>query len=453
MFVLVALLLAIVFIVLATTMLRLHPAIALLVAAFFFGAIAGLDGPVLIEAVVAGFGGTIGQIGIVIMAGAIIGVFLERSGGAMKLATAMLRRTGKKQVPATMTGIGFIVSIPVFCDTAFIILSSLNKALSRRAGTSLSAGAIALALGLYASHTMIPPTPGPVAAAGILGADLGLVIMWGGAVSLVAASAGWLFAVTVASRVEIDGPDASDSEEDQALKSEIEDLVESDGPGAFHAALPIVVPLLLIVLRSVAALPSAPMGEGELIESLSILGHPVVALGIGVLIALTLPRRFERSMLSADGWIGKALASCASVILITGSGGAFGKVLQASPLADVIGEAVRSAQVGILLPFLLASAIKTAQGSSTVAMLTAAGLTAPLMPALGLDSGTAAALSVVAIGAGAMVVSHANDSYFWVVTQTTGMSTRIGFRLLTVGTLVQGLTAALTVWLLSLFVI
>jgi len=168
MFVVGALIAAILFIVVTTTALRLHPVVALFLATFGFGLAAGIDGVTLIDTMIAGFGGTIGQIGIVIMAGAIIGVFLEKSNGAMKLAEAIQKRAGDKQTPATMASVGYVVSLPVFCDTAFIILSSLNKALSKRAGTTLASGAIALSLGLYATHTMVPPTPGPIAAAGIL---------------------------------------------------------------------------------------------------------------------------------------------------------------------------------------------------------------------------------------------------------------------------------------------
>lgn len=442
MFIVGALVAAIVFIVVATTALRLHPVLALFIAAFGFGLAAGIEPVALVETIISGFGGTIGQIGIVIMAGAIIGVFLEKSNGAVRLAEAILKRSGEKQTPATMAAVGYVVSMPVFCDTAFIILSSLNKALARRAGTTLASGAVALSLGLYATHTMVPPTPGPVAAAGILGADLGQVILWGVLVSIGAVGAGWLFAVTVAARVHIDpGP----VEEDP--------LRTDEGPGALHAAIPILAPLLLIVFRSVAMLPSAPFGDGAVKDFAVALGHPVIALAIGVLLAMTLPKRLERRMLSADGWIGAALANSATVILITGAGGAFGKVLQSSSIADVLGDAVQSLNLGILLPFLLAAAIKTAQGSSTVAIITTASLMAPLVSALGLDGGTAKALIVVAIGAGAMVVSHANDSYFWVVTQFSNMDVKTGYKLQSLGTLVQGSTAAGIVWLLSLVVL
>ncbi len=440
----IALIVAIAFIVLATTRLDLHPALALLVAAGAFGVLAGMDGAAIIEFVVAGFGGTIGQIGIVIMAGAIIGTFLERSGGALVLARAILRKVGEKEVPATMSGVGFITAIPVFADTAFIILSSLNRTLSRMGGTSYAAGTIALCLGLIASHSLVPPTPGPIAAAGLLDADLGRVIMFGLPVAFAGTCVGWLFATRVAGKVTLDPGEFSE---------EAEDIPASKSPGALHAATPILLPLLLILLGSVANLPARPFGDGLLAQAIVLVGHPILALAVGIVIAFTLPHRFERKMLGTKGWVGDAITGCATVIIITGAGGAFGRVLQNSGIADVVAGAVQSAQIGILLPFLLSSALKTAQGSSTVAMLTTGGIIAPLLPALGLDGETARALAVVAIGAGAAVVSHTNDSFFWVVTQTTGMTTRMGLRLITLGTLVMGSFNALLVWLLSLVVL
>ncbi len=438
--------LCIVFIVVATARLRLHPFLALLVAAFGFGLLSGMPPAEVVASVNAGFGGTLGHIGIVILAGAIIGTFLEKSGGARRIAEATLRLTGRRNVPATMGAVGYVVSMPVFCDSAFVLLSPLNKALAHKAGIGLAASAVALSLGLYATHTMVPPTPGPVAAAGILEADLGRVIAWGLLVSAVALAAGWAFAVTWASRFSI--PPYADGEgphEDPAAAA--------DGPSAGKSLLPILVPIALIVLRSVAEFPARPFGEGRVVDALAFVGQPVVALLVGVALAALLPRRFERSMLSAAGWVGEAVVSAASIIIITGAGGAFGKVLQNSGIADAIGAGIASLQLGIWLPFLIAAGIKTAQGSSTVAIITTASLVAPLLGALGLDGETARALVVVAIGAGSMVVSHANDSYFWVVTQFSNMDARTGYKLQTLGTLVQGAAAAVTLWLVSALVL
>lgn len=437
---------AVAFIVVATARWNVHPFLALLLAAFGFGLASGMSPADVVSSVNAGFGGTIGYIGIVIVCGAIIGTFLEKSGGALRLAERTLAIVGERHVPAAMSVVGYVVSMPVFCDSGFVILAPLCRALASRAGITLASAAVALALGLYATHTMVPPTPGPVAAAGILEADLGRVIAWGLLVSGVALVGGWAFAVLVASRVWIDPalPAAGDEAVAAPVSSE-------DAPGAGRALLPIVVPIVLIVLRSVGAMPSHPFGEGAAAEWLGFIGQPVVALLVGVALACTLPRRFEARMLSASGWVGDAMLAAATIILITGAGGAFGKVLQNSGIADVIGDALASANLGIWLPFLIAAGIKTAQGSSTVAIITTAGLLAPLLEALGLDSATGRALVVVSIGAGSMVVSHANDSYFWVVTQFSGMDLSTGYRLQSVGTAVQGSVAALTVWIVSLF--
>lgn len=437
----VLLVLSIAFIILATAKLKLHPFLALLAAAFGFGIFSGMPLKGIVTSVNAGFGGTVGAIGIVILAGAIIGAFLEQSGGALRLAERALRITGEKNTPLAMALVGYIVSIPVFCDSAFVLLSPINKALARKAKVSLAAGAIALSLGLYSTHTMVPPTPGPVGAAGVLGADLGLVILWGMIVSCVAAVAGWLFAVTVAARLDLRHLNEGTPETT---------ATPEHAPSTAKSLLPIVLPLVLIVVRSVAELPSKPFGEGSIASLLIFLGQPVVALLIGVAFSFLLPKRFERDMLSTSGLVGQAVVAASSIIVITGAGGAFGKVLQESGIGDVIGAGFKGhEQIGILLPLFIAAGLKTAQGSSTVAMITTAGLVAPLLPALGLDGASAKALTVVAIGAGSMLVSHANDSYFWVVTQFSGLNMAQGYRLQTLGTFVQGIATATTIWIIA----
>jgi GntP family gluconate:H+ symporter len=443
------LLLSVVFIVVATTRLKLHPFLALLFAAFGYGLLTPGHSMVdVAKSINEGFGGTIGSIGIVILAGSIIGTFLERSGGALTLAERTLRLVGERRIPAAMGLIGYVVSIPVFCDSGFVLLSPLNRALSRKAKTSLAAGAMALAFGLYATHTMVPPTPGPVAGADALGADLGLVVLWGLPISFVAAAAGWLFAVKLASKIHIADSEPADT------ANEVEPWAEPHNrPGITKAMLPIVVPIVLIVIRSVAG-TAFEFPEGSAIAAtIEFLGQPVVALLIGVLLAFLLPKRLDKHMLASDGWVGHAITSAAAIIIITGAGGAFGKVLQNSGVAEIIEQHVAGQQLGIWLPFLLAAALKTAQGSSTVAIITAANIMAPMMGAFELESDTARALVVISIGAGSMVVSHANDSFFWVVTQFTKMTVSQGYCLQTIGSLIQGTIAMLTIWLLSLVVL
>ncbi len=441
------LLLCVVFIVVATTRLKLHPFLALLIAAFAYGAFCGkMSLDEVVKSVNAGFGGTIGYIGIVILAGSVIGTFLEKSGGAYKLAETTLKIVGKKNVPAAMGIIGYIVSIPVFCDSAFVILAPLCKALSRKAKISLAASAIALSLGLYATHTMVPPTPGPIAAAGLIGADLGLVIMYGALVSIVALAAGWLFAIKFAAKVYID-PDSHTEEPTAQTDS-------TDAPSAAQSVIPILLPIMLIVLRSISQFPTHPFGTAATATFINFLGQPVVALLIGVFFAFLLPKKITADIFSTSGWVGQAVVAAATIIIITGCGGAFGKVLQNSGISDTLAEYLgTAASLSIWLPFIIAAALKTAQGSSTVAIITTASIVAPLLGALNLDTATAKALVVVAIGAGSMVVSHANDSYFWVVTGLSNMTVKDGYKLQTLGTFVEGAAAAVTLWVITLIVL
>jgi GntP family gluconate:H+ symporter len=437
--------LSIIFIVLTTTRLKLHPFLALLLAAFGYGILCGrMSLADVVASVNTGFGGTVGYIGLVILAGSIIGTFLEKSGGAFALAERTVGAVGQKNVPLAMGIIGYIVSVPVFCDSGFVILSPLARAMSRRAGLPLAAGAVALSLGLYATHTMVPPTPGPIAAAGILKADLGLVILWGILVSLVALAAGWLFAILSARGAPV-----------ETQVQPVELGATNPGthrPSALKAIVPILLPIVLIVLKSVADLPSQPLGQGQAATVIGFIGQPVVALLLGVFLVFLLPKTVTREMRSTSGWVGEAVAAAATIIIITGSGGAFGKVLQNSGISDVITAHIgQSSGLSILLPFVIAAAVKTAQGSSTVAIIATAGIMAPLLQPLGLDNPTGRALAVVTIGAGSMVVSHVNDSYFWVVTGFSKMTVKEGYRYQTLGTLVEGCAAAATLFAISLF--
>ncbi|HPY52219.1 MAG TPA: hypothetical protein PLO68_20305, partial [Sedimentisphaerales bacterium] len=225
-------------------------------------------------------------------------------------------------------------------------------------------------------------------------------------------------------------------------------------PSVAKSLAPILTPIVLILLRSVCMLQGAPLVEGWVAEVIGFLGQPVVALLIGAFLAFLLPARLTTNMLSTSGWVGEAVLAAATIILITGCGGAFGRVLQNSHIADVVSQVLGDASAwGLWLPFVLAAAIKTAQGSSTVSMITTAGIVAPMLDPLGLATPTGRALAVVAIGAGSMVVSHVNDSYFWIVTQLSAMTVRQGYRLQTLGTLVEGLAAAMAVWVLGAFLL
>ena len=317
MLLIIVLILCVLFIVLSSTKLKFHPFLALLFAGIAFGIFTGMPLPQVVQSLNTGFGNTLGYIGIVIVAGTIIGIFLELSGGAYSLADRILKVIGEKRVPLAMAIIGWFVSIPVFADSGFVILSPLNKALAKRAKISLAGPTISLSLGLTSTHCLVPPTPGPIAAAGILGANLGLVILFGLLVSAIALIFGWLFATKIASKVTIDAnPEISEAEIAGRLK---------EAPSAVKALGPIFLPIILIVLKSVSDFPTNPMGEGAIKAFFDFTGEPVVALLIGVLLAFLLPKKRETGIFSETGWVGKGLMSATTIILITGAGGAFGK--------------------------------------------------------------------------------------------------------------------------------
>lgn len=432
---------SVLFIILGTTRLKLHPFIVLLLASYLAGALAGLPVGNIAVTISRGFGDIMAYIGIVIVLGTIIGTILEKSNAAIKLAELVLKLVGKRFPGLAMSIIGYIVSIPVFCDSAYVILSSLKKSLVQKTGKSSVALSISLATGLYAAHTFIPPTPGPIAAAGNLGLDdqLGVVILFGLAVALFAMFTGYFWASFAGKRYK-----TSDDDE-KAIQTLPENI---QLPSATKSLMPIIAPILLIAVRSVATYPSRPLGSGFFFTFVDFAGQPVNALLIGLLLAFLLFPAFNKETLT--GWIGDGISAAAPILLITGAGGAFGSILKETQIGETIGNMLADYQLGIFLPFIIAAAFKTAQGSSTVSLVATSALIAPLLSTIGLDSLNGKVLAVMATGAGAMTISHANDSFFWVVTQFSGMDVKTGYKTHTMATLIQGTTAMAFIFVLSL---
>lgn len=441
---------AVIFVIVATARYKVHPFLVLLAASYGVGLLSGLPVATTVGAITEGFGGTVGYIGIVIAAGTIIGAVLEQTGGAHVMAEAVLRVIGRARALVAMTVTGAVVSIPVFCDSGFIILSPLNRSLAERSGESMATHAVALSLGLYTTHVFVPPTPGPIAAAGELGAELGLVIVFGLLVTIPVLAASYGFARWMGRRIHIDPAEALPSPTEHASAGNAGPASKLSAGSVSGAFLPIGLPVVLISLHSLANLPGRPLGDGALRSVLGLLGNPNTALLIGAGIALVVGREALRRVES--DWLGDALKHAGLIILITGAGGAFGKVLQATPIGAYLGDLISSANLGaftVVIPFLLASALKTALGSSTVAIITSASILFPMLAGMGLDGTWGAVLTTLAIGAGAMTVSHANDSYFWVVSQFSGMSVSQAYRLQTVGSAVAGVTGIMAVLVLA----
>lgn len=433
-------------IVLATTKFKLHPFMSLLVGTLFVGFASGMSFELIVESINTGFGNIMTSIGLVIVFGTIIGVILEKAGAAYRMAEVVLRVVGPKRPQLAMSIIGFIVSIPVFCDSGFIILNSLRKALAKRAKVAVASMSVALATGLYATHTLVPPTPGPIAAAGNVGADayLGTVILIGFIVAIPAAAIGYLWAVKVATKIEVPEEKGADGE-----VFDYDKVVASFGkmPSTFQAFLPILLPIILIGLGSVISVLGY---EGGFAEFLIFLGKPVIALLIGVIVALPLMPKYDEETLT--GWFGKGLLDAAPILLITGVGGSFGTVIKNSGVEEIIQSwdiaGVFTGAFFLLVPFLIAAALKTAQGSSTTSLVLTSSLIAPMLPVVGIEGAVPLALVVMAIGAGAMTVSHVNDSYFWVVTQFTGMKVTDAYKAQTMATLMQGLVTIIVTMIL-----
>ena len=449
MYELIVLLILVIAIVLVTARWKISPFLALIGAAILAAFAYKIPLAEVASTVTTAFGNTMGNIGLVILFGTMIGIILERSGAAISMADALIKVLGTRFPNLTLTIIGYIVSIPVFCDSGYVVLNSLRKAITLRTGVSALATSVALMTGLYATHTMVPPTPGPLAAAESIGIadNLGLIIAVGLPVAAISALAGLAYA----SRFNKSQwtPMASDDENDLA-DLDYEQLRASFGklPHPVLAFLPILVPLVLICAASIAKLPSQPLGEGALVEVLSFIGTPVIALIFGLLSATPLLSG-DKKLSDFNDQMNEAVRTAAPILLITGAGAAFGAVLASSKLTEFLSGSLSGLGLGLAVPFLIAAALKSAQGSSTVSMVTTSALVAPMLGSLGLDSELGMVLSVLAVGAGAMVVSHANDSYFWVVSQLSRIPVITAYKTLSVATAIQGTAAFATVWILG----
>ena len=440
--------LAVVLMVVAISKLKMHPFIVMLVIAMVVGLFWGIVDPdsgltptEVVNQVKSGFGSIMTSIGIVILCGTIIGTILEKTGAALTMANAILKLVGEKNSVVAMGAMGYVTGIPVFCDSGFVVLSPISRALAQQSNVSLAVMGTALSGGLYATHCLVPPTPGPIAMAGTLEADLGLTILVGLLVSIPAVIVAVLYAKKVASKINIPANSEFTLEELQAKYGKL--------PGTWQSFAPLLLPIVLIGIASIVDFPSKPLGTGTLYQIIMCVGNPVVALLIGVFLAMSLiPAEEKKNTLN---WVTQGVTDSAGILAITCAGSSFGAILKCMPIADSVGGLANSG-LGILVPFILAMILKLAMGASTVAMITVSGMMAPLMATMGFDTTLGKVLVVLAIGAGSMVASHANDSYFWVVSQFSDMKTEEAYKCQTGMTAVMGITIIALLFVISLFV-
>ena len=457
-------LLAIVLMIVCISKWKVHPFLAIMGVAVLLGFLAGIpivnqtdaDGVVITT----GIAGIIGQgfsaiftgIGIVIIFGALIGTFLEATGGAFKIADMVVKVLGKRSPTLSIVVMGWIVSIPVFCDSGFVILNPVRRSIVKRTGASGVATALGLGAGLYTSHVLVPLTPGPLGAADILylGDFLLLVMGVSVVVSIPGLMAAYFWAVRCGKRTQ--SKEDLEIAQNETVKT-YEELVKEFGglPNGFLSIAPILIPILCMALGSIA---SADVfgASGPLRDFMVFIGTPVIALGVGLLFAILLLAT-SKKMEQFNNLTNETLKMLGPILFITGAGSVLGRVIAVSDMVPFISEhSGVLAGLGLFFPFIVSAIIKTAQGSSTVAMITTAGIMAPLMETLGMGTPIMAALTVMAIGAGSMMASHANDSYFWVVSNLSEMTPEQGYKNWTSMTVVQGIAVMLGVFVFGLVV-
>ncbi|SDI31415.1 GntP family permease [Alteribacillus bidgolensis] len=422
---------------------KLHAFVALLLVSLIVGILAGMPLNEVVTSMQDGMGGTLGFVAVVVGLGAMFGQMLEVSGGAERLAQTLVKKFGEDKSQWALGVTGFLVAIPVFFDVGFIILVPIVYGLAKKTGKSLLYYGIPLLAGLAVTHSFIPPTPGPIAVADLIGADLGWVILFGTIAGIPAMIiSGPLFAKYISKKLHVVVPDYMNLEEVE---------YDKELPSFKLIASLIMIPLVLILLNTVSGVL---FEEGNMVRSiLTFLGHPFVALTIATILTfifLGTKRGYSRQ--EVQDIATKALEPAGIIILVTGAGGVFKQILIDSGVGQVLGDMMAGSPLPpILLAFLIAAAVRVAQGSATVSMVTAAGLMAPLIQILGLE-GPVLGLLVIAIASGATVLSHVNDSGFWLVGRYFGISVIDTLKSWTVMETIIGLVGVGVALILGIFI-
>ena len=407
---------------------------ALLIAAIVTGLIAQMAPGDVAKAVSDGFGSTLSSIGIIIGLGVMMGKILEVTGAAKKMAVVILKIVGEERAELVLALSGYLISIPVFCDSGFVILSELSREFSRETKKSLVALGCSLGIGLYITHYLVPPTPGPLGVAGLLGVDVGSLILWGSLLGLILVFVGVASSKFLASKCPTVVPEST-----AEARSFLADAASL--PSGIMSFAPVLIPVVLILMKTV----SDAMGVTN--DIVMLIGNPIVAVLVGVLISIYgLARKEDRETVIKT--LESSLADAGLILCITGAGGALGSVLRVSGIGDYIANGIaQSGFPAILLPMLMAALLKIAQGSGTVSVITTASILAPMIGGLGISP----LLTTLAICTGGMIASFINDSYFWVVTRFSDMDVRTGIRAWTATSAITGFVGCVLVLILGLF--
>jgi GntP family gluconate:H+ symporter len=426
----------IIVIIILTSWLKLHSFLSLFLVSLVL-AILVIPLPEIVPVLKKGFGDTMASIGLIIIFGAIIGVKLDYTGATISMANYILKKTGKQNAPAAISITGFITGLPIFCDSGFIVLSGLNRSMTAKSRSNPVFMSTILACSLYSVHCLIPPHPGATAAAGIIGANIGQLVLIGIAVAIPASLAGYFWAKFLTRRA----GDGSVTDTPTGWVPPPQGV-----PKAGMSFMPILVPLLLITLKSLfnflipgsKAIPALIIG---------FLGEPVIALMIGMFLSFLLLPGFN--LKTVNHVITSSVEKAGPIIIITAAGGIFGAVIKATGTGEQAGTWLAGTGLGLLIPFLITFMLKTAQGSSTVAIITAASIMASVTDSMGFSGETGKLLVMLSMGAGSMMVSHANDSYFWVITNFSGIDSGDTLKVYSSATIIMAFTALAAVYGLS----
>ena len=412
---------------------KIKPFLTLLIASFLSGIFLKIDILETLYLIYKGFFSIVLIIGPIIIIGTVLGKFLNETGTSKKMVNTFISYFGIDNIPLSLNLIGLIISIPVFCDAAFILMSSIVKDLSRITKKNIILLSVCLATGLYSAHVFIPPTPGPIAASAIINADIGLLFLIGIVVGIIVSISGYVWMKFLFKKEFKINPGEIKSHDFTSDRSIV-------------SFLPVIVPILLISTSTIIKYPKLDINQLPFLKIFEIIGKPEIALLIGFIMTLIFLKKDE--IQSTPQWIIKSLKNSFGILLITGAGGALGFIIRESGIIDNLNLNIATGLASIFSVFILATIIKTIQGSSTVAIVTTCAITAPILQSIGMTSELEKVILIISIGSGAMTISHVNDSYFWVVTKYSNIEMNDVLKYFSSATLIQGLTGLV----LSIFI-
>ncbi len=422
-------------IVFLTCRYKLNPFFILIPSSFILCMISEVSPSNTLTAIRNGFGATAGYYGILIIAGTAISVILEKTGALITITDAVTGFTGRKKAPAFITAAGSILSVSCPSESGFILFAPAGKLIEKENGKPAGSVTVALAAGICTLHSILPLSAGPLAAAGMLNSGM-LKFFFAAVICSFSGTAAAYFWCRYFISTD---PDLLHRLADK------KHIMTKELPAPGISVLPLAVPLFLISLKSFTSSASRPLGNGIIFSFFEFTGEPSVAILIGLSLALLLLRKNDFGN-TFSSWVSESIDRSAKLLVLAMAGGAFGAALKATPLVKTLSGNFVFAGAGLLLPFLISAAVKTVNGSSTIAMITAASLSSSFITTAGLDPSYAA----VAITAGSLMVSHANDPYFWIVSHYSGISTKETYKYFTTATLISGLASFTVVWLISL---